>query len=113
MKVQFSESKTVDKLVSGRTRDDSFDGPVKTAYENKGKVYETTVKNEDVEEYRKGLQRSALFLGIGITTDFEDKGDGKTVVRFVARDKQSRPRKTSATVENTDAPAGAVETAKV
>lgn len=113
MKVKFVESKTVDRIESGRVRDDSFDGPVKTAYENKGKVYETEINADEVEDYRKGLQRSALFLKIGITTDFEDKGNGKWAVRFVARDKQSRPRKASATVENADAPTAGVENATV
>lgn len=113
MKVNFKPSTTVEKIVSGRVRDDSFDAPVSEAYKTKGKVYEAQVSAGDVEEYRKGLQRSALFLGVRVATDFEENGDGSYTVRFSAHDKMARNGSRKATVESADAPDTGVETASV
>lgn len=113
-KIKFVESKTVDRIVSGRVRDDSFDEPVRTAYENKGKVYEAKVKADEVDEYRKGLQRSALYLKVRVATDFEDNGDGTWTVRFSAHDKMARNGSRKANAETaTDKSAENAETATV
>lgn len=108
----FKPSATVTAIASGRVRDDSYDDAVKAAYADKGKVFESEFSNAEIDEVRKGLQRSALFLNVRLATDFEQitenedvpakvnsKGEetapatvkyGKTVVRFSAHDKMSR-----------------------
>lgn len=91
-KLQFGESKDVTEIKSGRTRDDSYDEYVRTAYANKGKVFEfKNVPNDEVEEIRKGLQRSAQYLKVRIAgPEYADHGNGKTTVYFSAHDKMSR-----------------------
>jgi len=109
---KFKPSKTVEKLVSGRTRDDSYDAPVQTAYAEKGKVFEATVPADEIEDVRKGLQRSALYLKVRVTTDFQKNDDGTWTVYFSANDKMPRNGSRKA-VENADAPTGDTETATV
>lgn len=108
----FKPSKKVQKLVSGRTRDDSYDAPVQMAYAEKGKVFEATVPADEVDEVRKGLQRSALYLKVRVTSDFQDNGDGTWTVYFSANDKMPR-NGSRKPVENADAPTGDVENATV
>jgi hypothetical protein len=110
-KLQFGESKDVQEIKSGRVRDDSYDEYVRTAYENKGKVFEfKNVANEDVEDVRKGLQRSANFLRVRIAgPEYTDHGNGKTTIHFSAHDKM--PRNGSRKVETATADAADVETA--
>ena len=112
-KLQFGESKTVKEIKSGRVRDDSYDQYVKAAYENKGTVFEfKNVKNEDVEDVRKGLQRSANFLKVRIAgPEYTDNENGTTTIHFSAHDKM--PRNGSRKVETATADGGDVETADV
>ena len=129
---KFAPSKTVAKIESGRVRDASYDEDVQTAFAEKGKVFEATYPNSEIDDVRKGLQRSALFLKVRLATDFEEiskdvdvpakvnaKGEetapahvkyGETIVRFSAHDKMPR-NGSRKPVENADAPNGAVETA--
>lgn len=87
----FKPSKTVSSITSGRVRDDSYDDTVRTAFEQKGKVFESEVSNEDVDDVRKGLARSALYLKVRIATDFEQNAEkGTWIVRFSAHDKMPR-----------------------
>lgn len=91
-KLQFGESKEVQEIKSGRVRDDSYDQYVKTAYATPGKVFEfKNVANEDLDDVRKGLQRSANFLKVRIAgPEYTDHGNGKTTVYFSAHDKMPR-----------------------
>lgn len=128
MKVAFKPSKTVAEIKSGRTRDDSFDEPVKVAYAAKGQVFEAEYPNDEVDEVRRGLARSALYLKVRVATDFEeiepdvtDKDGnvtkvGKTVVRFSAHDKMPRNGSRKVETATTDADGsetGETETATV
>lgn len=110
-KLQFGESKEVQEIKSGRTRDDSYDEFVEKAYAEKGKVFEfKNVPNEDLDDVRKGLQRSANFLKVRIAgPEYTDHGNGKTTVYFSAHDKM--PRNGSRKVETATADAADVETA--
>lgn len=109
---KFAPSETVKAIQSGRVRDASYDEDVQAAYQDKGRVFEATYPNNEIEEVRKGLSRSALFLKVRLATDFEEiekdvevpaktnaKGEetapahvkyGKTIVRFSAHDKMAR-----------------------
>lgn len=111
-KLTFGESKDVTEIKSGRTRDDSYDEYVTAAYAQKGKVFEfKNVPNEDLDEVRKGLQRSANHLKVRIAgPEYTDHGNGKTTVHFSAHDKMPRngSRKVeTATVESADESADA------
>jgi hypothetical protein len=109
----FAPSKTVTVIESGRVRDDTYDGPVKAAYEAKGTVFEATYKNEEIEDVRKGLARSALFLKVRLAgPEYKDNGDGTTTVYFSAHDKMPRNgSRKAADVETADAPADGDESA--
>lgn len=110
-KLSFGESKHVTEIKSGRVRDDSYDEYVRTAYAESPKVFEfKNVPNEDLEEVRKGLQRSANFLKVRIAgPEYEDHGNGKTTVYFSAHDKMKRNG--SRKVETAEVESDEVETA--
>lgn len=106
----FTPSKTVTELVSGRTRDDSFDDAVRAAWAARTTdlpVLEELVESADVaDEYRKGLARSAKFLAenesgmpvrvaLQIEEVTEGKNKGKVWVRFSAAEKRVSPRRGS------------------
>jgi hypothetical protein len=110
----FKPSKTVTEIESGRTRDTTYDETVSTAYASKGTVFEAEFPTDKIDDVRKGLQRSALFLNVRVATRYEETDKGTTIVYLSAHDKMARngSRKVkkdtteTATVENP-----AVETA--
>lgn len=107
----FVPSKTVKEIQSGRVRDDSFDAAVQAAYEAKGTVFEATYKDDEIDNVRKGLARSAQFLKVRIAgPEYNVNGDGTTTVYFSAHDKMPR-NGSRKPVETADAVAGDVETA--
>ncbi len=112
-KLQFGESKDVTEIKSGRVRDASYDQYVQAAYDAKGKVFEfKNVPNEDLDDVRKGIQRSAHYLGVRIAgPEYTDHGNGKTTVHFSAHDKMKRNG--SRKPETADADSASVETATV
>lgn len=110
----FKVSKTVPAIESGRVRDTTYDETVKTAYDSKGTVFEAEFPDSEVQEVRKGLARSALYLKVRLATEYEETGKGTTIVRFSAHDKMSRngSRKPKAdTVETATVESPDVETA--
>lgn len=109
----FKVSKTVPEIESGRVRDTTYDETVSNAYTQKGTVFEAEFPNDQIDDVRKGLARSALYLKVRIATRYEETDKNTTIVYFSAHDKMARngSRKPKADVETATVENPATETA--
>jgi hypothetical protein len=117
----FKPSTDVQEIPNGKVRDATFDAPVREAWKTPGKVFEMIVYTDDEkEEIRKGLARSAKFLhdheGLPVRvadeyraitveeTDAKGKKTGTTVpailVLFAAVEKRPSPRSKKTDADN-------------